>query len=251
MATCYLSVVIPAYNEEGRLPGTLAAIGEYLRRRPYDWEIVVADDGSADGTAGVVRRAAAVNPQIRLLTLPHRGKGWAVQQGMLAAIGEYRFLCDADLSMPIEHLERLLPPLAPDAAIVIGSRAAPGAQRTGEPRRRLVMSRVFNGITRLLATPGIADTQCGFKVFRADAVGALFPRQTLDGFAFDAELLFLARRLGYGVGEVGVAWQYRSESKVRPLRDGFRILRDLLLVRWRWHRGRYRTSSGGAGGGAG
>lgn len=241
MATCYLSVVIPAYNEERRLPGTLAAIGAYLSARSYAWEIVVADDGSADGTAGVVRRAAEGNPAIRLLTLPHRGKGWAVRQGMLAAAGEYRFLCDADLSMPIEHLERLLPPAAPDAAIVIGSRAAPGAQRVGEPRRRRVMSRVFNAITRLLATPGIADTQCGFKVFRADAAEALFPLQTLDGFAFDAELLFLARRGGFRVGEVGVEWRYRSESKVRPFRDGFRILRDLLLVRWRWQTGRYRT----------
>ena len=241
MATCYLSVVIPAYNEERRLPGTLAAIGEYLSARSYAWEIIVADDGSGDGTAELVRRAAQVNPNIRLLTLPHRGKGWAVRQGMLAAAGEYRFLCDADLSMPIEHLARLLPPAAPNAAIVIGSRAAPGARRVGEPRRRRVMSRVFNAVTRLLATPGIADTQCGFKVFRADAAAALFPLQTLDGFAFDAELLFLARRYGFRVGEVGVDWRYRSESKVHPFRDGFRILRDLLLVRWRWHTGRYRS----------
>ena len=244
MATCYLSVVIPAYNEERRLPGTLAAIGDYLRRQDYAWEIIVADDGSEDGTAARAREAAATIPSLRLLSLPHRGKGAAVKRGMLAAAGQYRFLCDADLSMPIEHLERLLPPGGPAADIVIGSREAAGARRIGEPWRRHLMGRVFNAMTRLLATPGIADTQCGFKVFSAAAAQALFPKQTLDGFAFDAEVLFLARRFGFTVAEVGVEWRYRAESKVRPFRDGWRTLRDLLIVRWRWQRGDYRREAG-------
>ncbi len=240
MSNCYLSVVIPAYNEEHRLPATLRAVANYLRRQPYEWEIVVGDDGSDDGTAGIVQDAAVEFGSVRLLSLPHRGKGSAVKHAMLAATGQYRFLCDADLSMPIELLERLLPPLAPDADVIIGSREAPGARRIGEPPRRWLMGRLFNRITQTLAAPGISDTQCGFKVFSAAAAEALFGRQTLDGFAFDAELLFLARRLGWSVSEVGIDWHYNPESKVRPLRDGCRMLRDLLTVRLRWARGAYQ-----------
>jgi dolichyl-phosphate beta-glucosyltransferase len=162
---------------------------------------------------------------------------------MLAGRGRFRFLCDADLSMPIEHLARLLPENAPVADIVVGSREASGANRIGEPRRRWVMGRIFNGMTRLLAAPGIADTQCGFKIFGADAAEELFSQQTLDGFAFDAEILFLARRRGFTIAEVGIDWHYRSESKVRPLRDGWRTLRDLLIIRWRWLTGRYQPAA--------
>ena len=239
MSSCYLSVVIPAYNEERRLPDTLAAVGAYLHRQHYAWEIVVADVGSEDATAGLVQDVAQGEPKVRLISLPHRGKGSAVKHGMLAAEGEFRFLCDADLSMPIKHLERLLPNAGPTADIVIGSREAAGARRLGEPRRRWLMGRVFNAMTQLLATPGIADTQCGFKVYRATAARPLFGQQTLDGFAFDAEILFLARRRGFTIAEVGIDWHYRAESKVRPFRDGWRTLRDLLIIRWRWLTGRY------------
>ena len=240
MSACYLSVVIPAYNEERRLPETLDIVGAYLATRPYAWEIIVADDGSDDGTAGVVSAAARIDGRIRLLPLPHRGKGWAVKNGMLAAGGEYRFLCDADLSMPIDLLDRLLPGRDTFSEIVIGSREAPGSRRIGEPRRRWLMGRVFNAMTRLLATPGIADTQCGFKVFHASAAETLFALQTLDGFAFDAEILFLARRRGFRIDEVGIDWYYRDESKVRPIRDGWRTLRDLIVVRYRSLTGRYK-----------
>lgn len=240
MTACYLSVVIPAYNEERRLPDTLATVSDYLSRQPYTWEIIVADDGSEDGTASVVPDAAAAHRDLRLLMLPHRGKGAAVKHGMLAAGGEYRFICDADLSMPIEQLARLLPSGAPAADVVIGSREAAGARRIGEPSRRWIMGRVFNAMTRILAVPGIADTQCGFKVFSAPAANVLFPLQTLDGFAFDAEILFLARRRGFTIAEIGIDWHYRAESKVRPFRDGWRTLRDLLIIRWRWLTGRYR-----------
>ena len=234
MSSCYLSVVIPAYNEESRLPETLATLDNYLSGRDYAWEVFVADDGSEDGTASVVRDFATSNPGFRVQTFPHRGKGAAVKQGMLAANGEYRFLCDADLSMPIEFLERLLPPDAPTADVVIGSREAAGARRIGEPANRRLMGRVFNAFTRMLATPGIADTQCGFKVYTAESAETLFSAQTLDGFAFDAEILFLARKRGFTTVEVGIDWHYRAESKVRPLRDGWRTLRDLILIRWRW-----------------
>lgn len=239
MPACYLSVVIPAYNEERRLPETLATARAYLSSQPYAWEIVVADDGSEDATAGVVSGVSQEDQRVRLLTLPHRGKGWAVKNGMLAARGQFRFLCDADLSMPIELLERLLSGNDQTREIVIGSREAPGARRIGEPRRRWLMGRVFNTMTRILAVPGIADTQCGFKVFSASAAAALFELQTLDGFAFDAEILFLARRRGFRVTEIGIDWHYRSESKVRPIRDGWNTLRDLVIIRYRASKGRY------------
>ena len=239
MSACYLSVVIPAYNEERRLPETLDAVRSFLATKRYAWEIVVADDGSDDATADIVAGAEENDERVKLVRLPHGGKGWAVKNGMLAARGRYRFLCDADLSMPIDLLDRLLP--EPDARldIVIGSREAPGARRIGEPRRRWLMGRVFNAMTRILATPGIADTQCGFKVFHATAADTLFALQTLDGFAFDAEILFLARQRGFKVAEIGIDWHYRSESKVRPIRDGWRTLRDLVIIRCRWLAGRY------------
>ena len=234
MSACYLSVVIPAYNEARRLPETLATLNDYLGRQPYTWEVVVADDGSEDDTAAIVHEFAQAHQGFRVHTFPHLGKGAAVKQGMLAAAGEYRFLCDADLSMPIELLPRLLSPDGPAADIVIGSREAAGARRIGEPHSRRVMGRVFNLFTRLLATPGIADTQCGFKVFTGETAETLFPAQTLDGFAFDAEILFLARKRNFTMVEVGIDWHYRAESKVRPFRDGWRTLRDLFLIRWRW-----------------
>ena len=239
MSACYLSVVIPAYNEERRLPETLEIVRAYLSAQAYAWEIIVADDGSRDSTADVVGRSAQADARIKLLTLPHRGKGWAVKHGMLSACGDFRFLCDADLSMPIALLERFLPAGDPHADIVIGSREAPGARRIGEPRLRWLMGRVFNTMTRILATPGIADTQCGFKVFSATAAETLFESQTLDGFAFDAEILFLALQRGFTVAEIGIDWHYRSESKVRPIRDGWRTLRDLVMIRYRSLIGRY------------
>lgn len=244
MSAPYLSVVIPAYNEETRLPATLDAVAAYLHRQPYAWEIIVADDGSVDRTAAIVRDAmalanAAAIPQLRLLTLPHRGKGSAVKSGMLAAAGQYRFLCDADLAMPIECVELLLPPQAPDADIVVGSRRTGQLEvRVSLPRRVIRWS--FNRMTRTLIAPNLSDTQCGFKVFTAAAAQALFPLQTLDGFAFDAELLFLARQLGFTTSEAGIEWHAQPGSKVDPVRDGLRMFSDLLAIRWRWLRGRYR-----------
>ncbi|MEK7874397.1 MAG: dolichyl-phosphate beta-glucosyltransferase, partial [Chloroflexota bacterium] len=214
----FLSVVIPAYNEERRIGATLLDVAEYLERQPYSSETLVVDDGSSDGTAGVVEQCAREHPQVRLLRAPHGGKGHAVKTGMLAATGEYRFLCDADLSMPILELGKFLPPRLTDYDIAIGSREASGARRIGEPLARHVAGRVFNLFVRMAAVPGIQDTQCGFKCFRAEAAQALFPLQRLPGFAFDVEVLFLARRAGLRVVEVPIEWWYRAESKVSPLR---------------------------------
>ena len=162
----YLSVVIPAYNEEPRIEATLRTVVEYLGAQPYTWDVAVVNDGSTDATASLVNALAGSCPQVRLIALPHGGKGWAVAQGMLQVKGEYRFLCDADLSMPISQLARFLPPQATGFDIAIGSREVTGARRIGEPRRRHAMGRIYSLLVRLLAVPGVSDTQCGFKCFR-------------------------------------------------------------------------------------
>ncbi len=242
MSHPFLSVVIPAFNEESRIAGTLQQVVAFLESKPYCWEALVVDDGSSDGTAALVSGFVDQYPQIRLLRLTHKGKGWAVKHGMLAATGRYRFLCDADLSMPIEQVERFLPPVVEDAHVVIGSREAPNARRIGEPGRRHLMGRIYNFLVRNLAVPGIQDTQCGFKCFRGDIVPGLFQRQTLDGFAFDVEVLFLARKAGLTIREVGIDWYYREHSKVRPINDSVAMTLDMLKIRWRFRRGRYRPA---------
>ena len=232
----YLSVVIPAYNEEIRISRTIREIVSYLNEQDYSWEIVVADDGSTDATARLVTESAGGDPRVRVLTLEHRGKGWAVRNGMLAAVGEFRLLCDADLSVPIAQVERLLPPRSGGVDVAVGSREAPGAARYGEPGRRHFMGRVFNAVVRRLASVGLADTQCGFKCFRAAAAQKLFASVTLDGFSYDVEALHLARRSGMTVAEIGVDWHYREHSKVRPFRDALSMTMDLLRIRWRHRR---------------
>ena len=233
MSQLFLSVVIPTFNEEARITDSLSKVIEYLQGQDYSWEVVVADDGSTDRTVGLVGQAIVGHPNVRILHLQHRGKGWAVKNGMLAAEGEFRLLCDADLSVPILQVERLLPPTGPMADIVLGSREADGAIRIGEPVGRHIMGRIFSRLVNSLAVPGLADTQCGFKVFRADAVQDLFPRLTLDGFAFDVELIHLAGKRGLTYSEVGVDWYYRPQSKVRPLRDALAMTLDLFKIRWR------------------
>jgi len=240
----FLSLVIPAYNEERRIGATLREVVGYLERQPYPGEVLVVDDGSADGTAAVVEAFARSFPgrtQARLLPAPHRGKGHAVKLGMLAAAGEYRFLCDADLSMPVTEIGKFLPPSLTGYDIAIGSREGPGARRIGEPLARHLTGRAFNWFVQAVAVPGVQDTQCGFKCFRAEAAQALFPLQRLDGFAFDVELLFLARRKGMRTVQVPIEWHYRSESKVSPLRD-------VLGVRWRAWRGLYNAPAAPPGG---
>ena len=233
MTEVFLSVVIPAFNEEARIGPALGQVLAYLDSRSYSWEVVVADDGSVDGTARLAEEAGAGRPNVRVLSLDHRGKGWAVKNAMLAATGQYRLLCDADLSVPVEQMERLLPPGSGGVDVAVGSRDAAGATRLGEPLSRRLMGRVFNVLVRLLALPGLGDSQCGFKCFRGEVVPSLFEKQTLDGFAFDVEVLFLARRLGLSVREFPVDWRYGERSKVRALRDPLRMAWDLLRIRWR------------------
>ena len=233
MTQPFLSVVIPAYNEESRIRSTLEQVHGFLASQDYAWEVVVADDGSTDSTGRIVSEFSAAYPGIRHLPLEHRGKGWAVQQGMLASRGQYRFLSDADLSMPIDQLSRFLPPNLPGADIAIGSRELPDSRRIGEPGHRHLMGRVFNILIQALALPGIRDTQCGFKCFRAEDATLLFERQTLVGFAFDVEVLYLARKSGLSIREVAIDWHFRQGSKVRPVHDTLNMVWDVLAMRWR------------------
>lgn len=234
-----VSIVIPAYNEELRLPETLPRVLRFLDGQDFAWEVLIADDGSADRTAAIAEELARRQSRVRLLRLAHGGKGHAVRQGMLAAAGSFCFLCDVDLSVPIEDLPRFLPALE-QAEVAIASREAAGAVRYGEPPYRHLMGRLYNLLVRLLLLPGIQDTQCGFKGFRRGTIQPLFSRQGMGGWGFDVELLYLARQLGYRTVEVPVHWTFGRHSRVRPWRDSWRMTRDLLQVRWQAWRGDYR-----------
>ncbi len=230
-----LSIVIPAYNEATRLPQNLRKLHAFLAHQGWlaTTEVIVVDDGSGDGTFGVVTRLCAGWPQLAVITLPHRGKGAAVRQGMLAARGDYIIFADADFSMPVEQLVRLLPPTCPDVPIVIASREASGARRYGEPEYRHLMGRVFNWLVGMLVVAGIADTQCGFKRMTRAAAHTLCAEQRLDGMSFDVELLALARARGYAVAEIAIDWYHERHSRVRPLRDTLAMVRDVWAVRRR------------------
>ncbi|OEU79263.1 MAG: hypothetical protein BA865_14450 [Desulfobacterales bacterium S5133MH4] len=229
----YLSVVIPAYNEEERIGRTLRKIDEYFSKQDYLYEIVVVDDGSTDGTSALVRKIAQEIPCIRLLEHGiNRGKGYSVRKGVLSSRGQLIIFSDADLSTPIEELDRLKMWIERGYNIAIGSRALPESEIVlPQPWYRQRMGKVFNGFVRLLAIPEIKDTQCGFKLFRGEVAKFLFQRQTIDGFGFDAEILFIARKSGYTVREVPVRWINSPNSRVHILKDPFLMLRDLVIVR--------------------
>jgi dolichyl-phosphate beta-glucosyltransferase len=235
----FLSLIIPALNEERRLPDTLEQVAAYLQSRPYDYEILVVENNSTDNTLAIAQAFAEEHPQVRVLHNAQRGKGRAVRQGMLEARGQYRFMCDADLSMPINELSKFLPPAMTGYDIVIASREAPESIRYDEPVYRHLGGRAINLIIRLLALPGLHDSQCGFKCFTAQAADDLFRIQTLNGWSFDIELLFVARRRGYRMIEVPIHWYYHSESKVHAVRDAVRMIGDIFTIRRNAMRGLY------------
>lgn len=246
----FLSIVIPAYNEARRLPATLERILDYLDQQDYPAQVIVVDDGSTDGTATVARTYDEKHRRIEVIENPHQGKGATVRRGMLAADGDVVLFSDADLSTPIEEVDRLLSWFDKGYDVVIGSREGAGARRYDEPFYRHLMGRVFNTVVRMLTVQGIQDTQCGFKAFRCDVARDLFSRMRLytdDNkpvvgamvTAFDVEILYLAQRLGYRIREVPVEWHYSNETKVNPLKDSWRNLRDVLTVRWNALRGAY------------
>jgi dolichyl-phosphate beta-glucosyltransferase len=232
-----ISVVIPAYNEERRIAASLAAITSYLESGQEDYEILVVDDGSRDATAATVEQAhRAAGGRVRLLRMPeNRGKGAAVRAGVLASRGAEVLFSDADLATPIEELAKLRARLSDGCDIVVGSRALVGSDiRVRQHAARELMGRMFNVIVRMLLIGGIRDTQCGFKLFRGPAARELFAAASVDGFAFDVEILLLARSR-YRVAEVPVVWRHVEPSKVSPGRDAARMLVDVLKLSWRRH----------------
>jgi dolichyl-phosphate beta-glucosyltransferase len=241
-----LTIVIPAYNEELRLPESLGKIARFLREQTYAAEVIVVENGSSDDTSGVVARFQAEEMrtedsfELRLLH-SSPGKGAAVKVGMLAGEGEFLFICDADLSMPIEEVAKFLPPQFQDSHydLAIASRELPGSVRYDEPGYRHLMGRVFNLIVRVLAVPGIEDTQCGFKCFTREAAQAIFPKQTIDGWGFDIEVLFVGRRLGYDLVEVPINWYYKDNSRISPIRDSINMVLEVLKIRRNGLRGLY------------
>lgn len=235
----FLTIVVPAYNEAERLPVTLPQIMAFAEAQEFPVEVVVVDNASTDHTGEIVRQMMGLHPDLILLHQPIRGKGAAVRKGMLTGRGEYLFICDADLAMPIEELSKFLPPAVPEYDVAIASRELPGAVRYNEPWYRHLMGRVFNLIVRTLAVPGIQDTQCGFKSFRRPVAQDLFSTQKIDGWAFDVEILHIAFRRGYRMIEIPIHWYYGEGSRVSPIRDSFNMLLEVLRVRRNGRAGLY------------
>ena len=239
----FLSIVVPAFNEQAVIGRFIDSVRAEVDRQGFSWEAIVVDDGSADDTAALVAaRPEVVDGLLRVMTVTHAGKGAAVREGFLAARGEWVLMADADLSMPWDNLPRFLAVARERDApqIVIGSREAPGAERTGEAWSRRVSGRVFNTLVRVFAVPGIRDSQCGYKMLSADAVAALAPHLTVDGFAFDVELLYLARLAGFRIREVGIVCRCRQDSRVR-VRAGLASVVDVMRVRLKTRRGSPRA----------
>jgi glycosyltransferase involved in cell wall biosynthesis len=234
-----VSIVIPAFNEEARLGETLDELTRFLTAQPWDWEVRVVDDGSTDGTCGVVEGWARRYATVVLQREPHRGKGGAVKAGLMTATAPFRFICDADLAMPVGELPRFLPPTLNAFDVAIGSREGHGARRVGEPLVRHLAGRVFNYAVQQLTVRGIEDTQCGFKMFTASAIETIFPFVQVDGWAFDIEVLCIARARGLRIVEVPIEWHYGRQSQLNLLRDGMAMFRELLRIRSRARSGAY------------
>ena len=239
----YLSIIIPAFNEQERLPLTLSKIHSYCNSKAYSYEVIVVDDGSIDNTV----KAAIDNPLHRtgrlhiLKNHQNRGKGYSVKRGIMASKGDYVLFSDADLSAPIEEVDKLFSGLNEKYDIAIGSRSIKGAQiKVHQPFYREYMGKFFNKLVRIFALKGIIDTQCGFKLFEGKVARDVAARMLIDGFAFDVEMLYLARLNGYEVKEIPIVWENSPISKVSPVADSFKMLLDLLSIKRLHERTKYR-----------
>ena len=231
MAPPFLSIIIPAYNEEHRLPHTLEQIFSFLKEQSYSAEVLVVENGSKDRTYTIASEFAERYPNLHVFQEKQKGKGNAVRHGIMKARGEYRFMCDADLSMPVTEINKFLPPALGHIDIAIASREVKGAVRYNEPYLRHFTGRVFNTLIRLLVLPDLQDTQCGFKCFRAPVAEDIFQYMTLSGWSFDVEILYIARQKGYQIQEIPIQWYFNDDTKISVLRDSLRMFLDLLNIR--------------------
>jgi dolichyl-phosphate beta-glucosyltransferase len=239
-----ISLVIPAYNEGLRLGATLQKVLRYITQHACHAEVIVVNDGSRDNTADLVRSLAVQNPSLRLIENPgNRGKGYSVRHGMLSAGGRIVLFSDADLSSPIEEVRKLLQALNDGADIAIGSRWLRSELQTQrQPLHRQLFGRVFNLLLRITLGLRFRDTQCGFKAFRRSAAETIFSLQKIERWGFDPEILFLARKFGFRVQEVPVAWGHNVDTRIHPLIDGTRMFLEMLRVRWYDLTGKYDGS---------
>ncbi|MFL7891305.1 MAG: dolichyl-phosphate beta-glucosyltransferase [Anaerolineales bacterium] len=237
MPNPFLSVIIPAFNEEQRLPRTLAQVLSFLQTQAYPSEILVIENASHDRTFQVADVFATQHHSqqlpIKVLREPVQGKGAAVKRGVFLARGEYHFMCDADLSMPVEEINRFLPPILDEFDIAIASREAPGAVRYNEPVYRHMVGRVFNTLIRTLALPGLNDTQCGFKCFKSAVARELFEKMTITGWSFDVEILYLAQQHNFRIVEVAIPWYYNPDSHISVVKDSLQMALDIFKIRFR------------------
>ncbi len=234
----FLSIIIPAYNEANRLPDTLAQVFGFLEKQNFTSEVIVVENGSSDRTLEIAQKLAEQHANLRVIQSA-RGKGAAVKRGMLAAEGAYRFMCDADISMPVDEISNFIPPMLNHIDIALGSREARGAVRYNEPSYRHLGGRAINFLIQLFILPGLNDTQCGFKCFSAKVAESIFNLQSMHGFSFDLEVLYIARRKGYQIREVPVHWYYHPETKVSAVRDAIRMIQDIFRIHANARRGLY------------
>jgi len=238
------SIIIPAYNEGMRVRTTLERVLAYVAEQAWDAEVIAVNDGSRDNTAEIIRSFADRNPRLQLLQNPgNRGKGYSVRNGMLHAQGEILLFSDADLSSPIEEADRLFAALSAGADVAIGSRwLRSDLQTQRQPLYRQLFGRTFNLMLRITLGLNFRDTQCGFKAFTRRAASAIFPLQNIERWGFDPELLYLAKKLGFKVSEIPVAWAHSEGTRISPLRDGTKMFLEMLKIRWNAVCGKYRTT---------
>jgi len=236
----FLSIIIPAHNEENRLPDTLEQVFDFLKKQSFTSEVIVVENGSTDKTFEIAQGFMEQYNNLCVIQ-SERGKGAAVRRGMLEAKGIYRFMCDADLSMPVEEITKFIPPAVNNFDITIASREANGAVRYNEPPYRHLGGRAINFLIQLFILPGLNDTQCGFKCFSAKVADDIFALQTLNGWSFDIEMLYVARRHQYKILEIPIHWVHHPETKVNAVRDAIRMIQAIFRIRVNALRGMYGT----------